>query len=45
MTTILVADDDPRIVEMLRMTLAYEGYTVVVAHDGEMALREARLAP
>jgi two-component system response regulator MprA len=43
MTTILVADDDPRIVEMLRMTLAYEGYTVVTAHDGEAALRETRL--
>src|SRR5690349_12780731 len=43
MTTILVADDDPRIVEMLRMTLAYEGYTVVTALNGEAALREARL--
>ncbi|MEN9937240.1 MAG: hypothetical protein RLZZ387_3819 [Chloroflexota bacterium] len=31
MTTILVVDDDPRIVEMLRMTLAYEGYTNVAA--------------
>lgn len=44
MPTILVADDDPHIVEMLRMTLAYEGYSVTVAHDGAAALREARLA-
>ena len=44
MPTILIADDDPRIVEMLRMTLAYEGYAVSVAHDGEAALRQARLA-
>lgn len=44
MATILVADDDPRIVEMLQMTLAYEGHTVVVAFDGEEALRKTRLA-
>lgn len=42
MTTILIADDDQGIVEMLRRTLAYEGYTVVTAMNGQAALDEAR---
>jgi two-component system, OmpR family, response regulator MprA len=43
MPRILVADDDPRIAELLRMALASEGYAVAVTLDGETALREARL--
>jgi DNA-binding response OmpR family regulator len=42
MPTILVVDDDPQLVEMLRMTLAYEGFTVIVAYDGDGAVLEAR---
>jgi two-component system response regulator MprA len=42
MPTILVADDDQKITEMLRRTLAYEGYTVVTAADGQEALDKAR---
>ncbi|GIW07626.1 MAG: DNA-binding response regulator [Dehalococcoidia bacterium] len=42
MATILIADDDPKLVDMLRRTLAYEGYKVLAAHDGDVALDEAR---
>ncbi len=35
---ILVVDDDPRITELLRRVLAYEGYTVAVAATGDDAL-------
>lgn len=42
MPTILIADDDRRITEMLRRTLAYEGYVVVTAADGVAALELAR---
>jgi two-component system, OmpR family, response regulator MprA len=42
MATILIADDDRKIVDMLRRTLAYEGYRVLVATDGDEALRLAR---
>lgn len=38
MATILIADDDQKIVDMLRRTLAYEGYMVVAAHNGREAL-------
>lgn len=38
MTTILVVDDDRRLLDMLRRTLAYEGYRVVTAADGREAL-------
>ena len=41
MTTILVADDDRKITDMLRRTLAYEGYQVVTAADGHEALAKA----
>ena len=41
--TILVADDDPTIVRLLRLTLEQEGFRVVTASDGEAALRLARL--
>lgn len=35
---ILVVDDDPRITEMVRRILAYEGYSVALAASGEEAL-------
>ncbi|MBL8094162.1 MAG: response regulator transcription factor [Anaerolineales bacterium] len=44
MTTILIADDDPKIVDMLRRTLTYEGYKVVTAADGYEALVQAQSA-
>ncbi|MFN8534113.1 MAG: response regulator transcription factor [Dehalococcoidia bacterium] len=42
MATILIADDDPKLVDMLRRTLAYEGYKVLAANDGDGALAEAK---
>ncbi len=42
--TILLADDDEMIVDVLRDRLVTEGYTVIVARDGEEALRLARTA-
>ncbi len=36
---ILVVDDDPRITDLLRRMLAYEGYSVAVAATGDAALR------
>jgi two-component system response regulator MprA len=36
--TILVVDDDVKIAEMLRRSLEYEGYHVLIAHHGEDAL-------
>ena len=41
MPTILIADDDPKIIDMLRRTLTYEGYRVVTARDGSEALAQA----
>ncbi len=35
---VLIVDDDPRITELLRRTLAYEGYSVAVAASGDEAL-------
>jgi DNA-binding response OmpR family regulator len=40
--TILLVDDEQAIVEPLRYHLEREGYAVIVAHDGEMALHRAR---
>lgn len=42
MPTILVADDDRKITEMLRRTLIYEGYSVVTAADGQEALDQVQ---
>jgi len=39
---ILLVDDEQAIVEPLRYHLEREGYVVIVAQDGEMALRRAR---
>ena len=42
MATILIVDDDRKITDMLRRTLAYEGYHVVTAADGHEALVAAQ---
>ena len=39
---ILVVDDDPTNLEVLRVRLSAQGYEVVIAVDGEDALRRAR---
>ncbi len=39
---VLVVDDEPHIVELVRYNLSQEGYEVVVAGDGETALARAR---
>ena len=38
---ILVADDDPDLLDLLKMDLAYQGYEVLVAADGKEALQTA----
>lgn len=43
MTTVLVVDDDTRLLNMLRRTLAYEGFNVVTAADGNAALAQAKV--
>jgi two-component system response regulator MprA len=45
MTTILIVDDDRKILDMLRRTLAYEGYRVTTAADGNEALTKALAEP
>ena len=45
MTTILVVDDDPKILSVLGRGLRFEGYAVQLAADGEEALRSARVVP
>jgi two-component system response regulator MprA len=42
MATILIADDDRKIIDMLRRTLSYEGYNVVTALDGNETLAQAQ---
>ncbi len=42
MKTVLVVDDEPNIVELLRLYLGREGYVVVAAADGEAALELQR---
>ncbi len=42
LTTILVVDDEPRIVQLVRDYLEHGGFTVLVASDGQTALRTAR---
>ena len=42
---ILVVDDDPQIVSFLKRGLAYEGYAVDTAENGEKALAAARQSP
>ena len=40
METILIVDDDARLLKMLRRTLVYEGYDVITAEDGQEALKQ-----
>lgn len=40
MTTVLVVDDDQKLLKMLQRTLVYEGLRVVTAMDGEEALQQ-----
>ncbi len=42
MATILIVDDDRKITDMLRRTLAYEGYRVATAADGHEALAKVQ---
>src|SRR4030081_2508098 len=42
LATILVVDDEPRIVHLVRDYLEHGGFTVLVASDGPSALRSAR---
>jgi two-component system alkaline phosphatase synthesis response regulator PhoP len=42
MRTILVVDDEPNLVELVQTYLEREGYAVLIASDGETALRLAR---
>jgi two-component system, OmpR family, response regulator MprA len=44
-THILIVDDDSRVTSALRRTLAYEGYQVSVAANGEAALSAVRTKP
>ncbi len=40
--TILLVDDEPAIVEILKMRLEHHGYDVIEAYDGQEALEKAR---
>jgi CheY-like chemotaxis protein len=40
--TVLVADDEPEILDLMRMLLEWEDYTVVETRDGEQCLAQAR---
>ena len=42
MQTILIADDDIELCDLLRQYLGQEGFEVRFAHDGEQALIESR---
>ena len=42
MTNILVVDDDQKLLNMLRRTLAYEGFHVTTAADGNAALAQVQ---
>ena len=40
--TILVADDEPEVVDLVRMMLEWDGYTILAAVDGEEAVARAQ---
>ncbi len=42
MATVLVVDDDQKLLNMLRRTLSYEGFQVLAATDGNAALTQVR---
>ena len=39
---VLIADDEPDILEILKYNLSNEGYEVITAKDGDEALEKAR---
>lgn len=39
MTRVLIVDDEPDVLKMLKMVLELEGYETLLASDGETALR------
>jgi len=41
-STVLVVDDDPVILKLLEVNFEMEGFTVVIARDGEEGIRVAR---
>ncbi len=41
-STVLVVDDDPVILKLLEVNFEMEGFSVVVAHDGEEGIAVAR---
>lgn len=45
MATILVADDDQKLLKMVRRTLVYEGFTVLTASTGREALTKIETQP
>lgn len=45
MATILVADDDQKLLKMVRRTLVYEGFTVITASTGREALAKIEIQP
>ncbi len=45
MSRILVVDDEPRIVDVVRAYLEREGHEISIAHDGDTALAIARETP
>ncbi|MCX7841301.1 MAG: response regulator, partial [Anaerolineae bacterium] len=42
MATVLVVDDDERLLKMLQRTLTYEGFRVLTAVDGTSALAQVQ---
>jgi CheY-like chemotaxis protein len=42
---VLIVDDEPEILDLLRDILEYEGFTVVVATNGALALRQIQRTP
>src|ERR1051325_5850261 len=44
MATILVVDDDPSIVHLLKEDLTLEGHRVITGFDGQMALQQVKTA-
>jgi two-component system response regulator MprA len=42
MATVLIVDDDQKLLNMLRRTLSYEGFQVLTAADGNAALAQAQ---
>jgi two-component system, OmpR family, alkaline phosphatase synthesis response regulator PhoP len=42
---ILIADDEPDILEILKYNLSSEGYQVITAKDGDEAIDRAKFSP